>query len=198
MREGRVILEVEAQPRRIHEDEFALQPHLQLALHLEQIAHGAGVGAEDLHEPRLDALEAGEPPYEIMRDFAAGHPSVSEGREILLDLARARGHEVTAFVRSPEKLERMLGIRVVGGDPLRADSIASWATCADWSVFCEICWTERASSATDCETLPICCAWVAEPTARCSDEASTWPALRATWSVVWWTFETILRSSSSM
>jgi putative NADH-flavin reductase len=43
----------------------------------------------------------------------------------ILDLARARGHEVTAFVRSPEKLEQLAGVRVVRGDPLQAHSIAS-------------------------------------------------------------------------
>jgi putative NADH-flavin reductase len=43
----------------------------------------------------------------------------------ILDLARARGHEVTAFVRSPQKLERMPGVRIVRGDPLQADSIRS-------------------------------------------------------------------------
>jgi putative NADH-flavin reductase len=54
------------------------------------------------------------------------------GTEIL-DLARMRGHQVTAFVRSPEKLRDAGGRRggagawltIVRGDPLHADSIAS-------------------------------------------------------------------------
>src|SRR5262249_9448350 len=46
------------------------------------------------------------------------------GREIL-DVARARGHDVTAFVRSPEKLGPMAGVRVVRGDPLQAGSLSS-------------------------------------------------------------------------
>jgi putative NADH-flavin reductase len=58
-----------------------------------------------------------------MRLFVIGATGRT-GREIL-DVARARGHEVTAFVRSPEKLEQMTGVRVVRGDPRQADSIAS-------------------------------------------------------------------------
>ena len=58
-----------------------------------------------------------------MRLFVIG-ANGRTGREIL-DLARARGHEVTAFVRSPEKLEQMPGVRVVRGDPRQADSTAS-------------------------------------------------------------------------
>ena len=58
-----------------------------------------------------------------MRLFVIG-ANGRTGREIL-DIARARGHAVTAFVRSPEKLERMPGVRVVGGDPRQADSMAS-------------------------------------------------------------------------
>ena len=54
------------------------------------------------------------------------------GTEIL-DLARTRGHEVTAFVRSPEKLsfavtrraEAAGWLTVVRGDALRSDSIAA-------------------------------------------------------------------------
>lgn len=42
----------------------------------------------------------------------------------ILELARARGHEVTAFVRSPQKLAATPGIRVVGGDPLDRDALA--------------------------------------------------------------------------
>src|SRR5262245_61515279 len=52
------------------------------------------------------------------------------GTEIL-DLARMRSHEVTAFVRSPEKLRDGGGggaggrLTIVRGNPLRADSMAS-------------------------------------------------------------------------
>jgi uncharacterized protein YbjT (DUF2867 family) len=54
------------------------------------------------------------------------------GTEIL-DLAGARGHEVTAFVRSPEKLKNALAQRaeaagsltIVAGDPRRTESIAA-------------------------------------------------------------------------
>ena len=54
------------------------------------------------------------------------------GREIL-DLAGARGHEVTAFVRSPEKLRLAIAHRagaarsltIVSGDPRRPESIAA-------------------------------------------------------------------------
>lgn len=46
------------------------------------------------------------------------------GRQIL-DLARAHGHEVTAFVRSPQKLAATPGVRVVGGDPLDRDALAA-------------------------------------------------------------------------
>jgi uncharacterized protein YbjT (DUF2867 family) len=49
----------------------------------------------------------------------------------ILDLARRRGHEVTAFVRSPEKLaaaqraDAAGSLTVVRGDPRRAESIAA-------------------------------------------------------------------------
>jgi len=43
----------------------------------------------------------------------------------ILDLARAHGHEVTAFVRSPHKLAAASGVRVVGGDPLDRDALAA-------------------------------------------------------------------------
>jgi putative NADH-flavin reductase len=46
------------------------------------------------------------------------------GRAIL-DLAGTRGHEVTAFVRSPEKLRPTGSLTVVRGDPHRQDSIAA-------------------------------------------------------------------------
>ena len=43
----------------------------------------------------------------------------------LLDLARRRGHKVTAFVRSPEKLKPAGSLTVVRGDPRRPESIAA-------------------------------------------------------------------------
>jgi len=46
------------------------------------------------------------------------------GREIL-DLAGTRGHHVTAFVRSPQKLTPATWLTIVRGDPLRADSLAA-------------------------------------------------------------------------
>jgi putative NADH-flavin reductase len=58
-----------------------------------------------------------------MRLFVIG-ANGRTGREIL-DLARTRGHEVTAFVRSPEKLERTGAVTVVRGDPRQPESIAS-------------------------------------------------------------------------
>lgn len=43
----------------------------------------------------------------------------------LLDLGLARGHHVTAFVRSPQKITRRDGaLSVVKGDPLQADQLA--------------------------------------------------------------------------
>ena len=73
-----------------------------------------------------------------MRLFVIG-ANGRTGREIL-DLARTRGHEVTAFVRSPEALEAALrqadgkgrlraetagSLTVVRGDPRRPESIAA-------------------------------------------------------------------------
>jgi putative NADH-flavin reductase len=46
----------------------------------------------------------------------------------ILDLARARGHEVTAFVRSPQKLAGVAGVRVVAGDALDRDALAAEMT----------------------------------------------------------------------
>jgi len=43
----------------------------------------------------------------------------------ILDLARARGHQVTAFVRSPSKLPSAPGLRVVGGDPLDPSALSA-------------------------------------------------------------------------
>jgi putative NADH-flavin reductase len=46
------------------------------------------------------------------------------GREIL-DLALSRGHEVTAFVRSPHKVQLAPSLTVVGGDPLNPKALAA-------------------------------------------------------------------------
>jgi nucleoside-diphosphate-sugar epimerase len=46
------------------------------------------------------------------------------GREIV-DLALARGHEVTAFVRSPQKLRPVASLAIVRGDPLEREAIAA-------------------------------------------------------------------------
>jgi putative NADH-flavin reductase len=58
-----------------------------------------------------------------MRLFVIGATGKT-GTEIL-DLARSRGHEVTAFVRSPHKLKSLTGITVIKGDPLKPQAIAS-------------------------------------------------------------------------
>jgi putative NADH-flavin reductase len=58
-----------------------------------------------------------------MRLFVIGATGKT-GREIL-DLARAHGHEVTAFVRSPQKLHAGNGLTVVKGDPLRPEALAA-------------------------------------------------------------------------
>src|SRR5260221_10476121 len=43
----------------------------------------------------------------------------------IVDLALARGHELTAYVRSPEKITRRdPRLHVVKGDPLRSDQLA--------------------------------------------------------------------------
>lgn len=57
-----------------------------------------------------------------MRLFVIG-ANGRTGREIV-GLARMRGHEVTAFVRSPEKLGSIGNVRAVRGDPRDAASIA--------------------------------------------------------------------------
>ena len=49
------------------------------------------------------------------------------GTEII-DLARTRGHEITAFVRSPQKLTPGRLLTVVQGDPLRSETIAAALT----------------------------------------------------------------------
>src|SRR5882724_6800383 len=46
------------------------------------------------------------------------------GTEII-DLARARGHQITAFVRSPQKLRPAASLTIVRGDPLSQESIAA-------------------------------------------------------------------------
>lgn len=58
-----------------------------------------------------------------MRLFVIG-ANGRTGTEII-DLARTRGHEVTAFVRSPERLRRNGSLTVVGGDPRRPETIAA-------------------------------------------------------------------------
>jgi putative NADH-flavin reductase len=58
-----------------------------------------------------------------MRLFVIG-ANGRTGTEIL-DLARTRGHEVTAFVRSPERLRPAGWLTVVPGDPRRPESIAA-------------------------------------------------------------------------
>jgi uncharacterized protein YbjT (DUF2867 family) len=61
-----------------------------------------------------------------MRLFVIGATGKT-GTEIL-DLARAHGHEVTAFVRSPEKLAALngvSGVNVIKGDPLKPEAVAA-------------------------------------------------------------------------
>jgi putative NADH-flavin reductase len=41
----------------------------------------------------------------------------------ILELARARGHEITAFVRSPQKIVPFERLRVVAGDPRKAEAL---------------------------------------------------------------------------
>jgi putative NADH-flavin reductase len=43
----------------------------------------------------------------------------------IVDLALARGHEVTAFVRSPQKLKPAKSLAVVQGDPHRPEAISA-------------------------------------------------------------------------
>jgi len=56
-----------------------------------------------------------------MRLFVLG-ANGRTGTEII-DLARGRGHEITAFVRSPQKLRSAASLTVVRGDPLRPENI---------------------------------------------------------------------------
>jgi len=58
-----------------------------------------------------------------MRLFVLG-ASGNTGAEIL-NLALTRGHEVTAFVRSPYKVAPAPSLTIVRGDPLHRDSIAT-------------------------------------------------------------------------
>jgi putative NADH-flavin reductase len=46
------------------------------------------------------------------------------GTEII-DLARTRRHEITVFVRSPQKLTPARSLTVVQGNPLRSETIAT-------------------------------------------------------------------------
>jgi putative NADH-flavin reductase len=58
-----------------------------------------------------------------MRLFVLGATGRT-GSEII-ELARRRCHEVTAFVRSPQKLRPAASMNVVAGDPRRQESMAS-------------------------------------------------------------------------
>jgi uncharacterized protein YbjT (DUF2867 family) len=77
--------------------------------------------------PRISPLHvsqlAGLPGLIGMRLFLIG-ANGRTGTEII-DLARARGHEITAFVRSPEKITPAKSLMVVRGDPLRSEAIAA-------------------------------------------------------------------------
>jgi putative NADH-flavin reductase len=59
----------------------------------------------------------------VMRLFVIGATG-RIGTEVL-DLACGRGHEVTAFVRSPQKIGPARSVKVVQGDPRRAETIAA-------------------------------------------------------------------------
>jgi putative NADH-flavin reductase len=56
-----------------------------------------------------------------MRLFVLGATGRT-GTEII-DLAQKRGHQVTAFVRSPQKLKPAPSLTIVRGDPLRSETI---------------------------------------------------------------------------
>src|SRR5258705_8634399 len=58
-----------------------------------------------------------------MRLFVIG-ANGRTGTEII-DLARMRGHEITAFVRSPQKLAAATSVRVDPGDTLPSQSIVA-------------------------------------------------------------------------
>src|SRR5207248_2725421 len=58
VRERGVVIEVEPQPRGIHEDELALEPDLELLLHLEKVLRRGGeVVQRLLHLVVLDGVE---------------------------------------------------------------------------------------------------------------------------------------------
>lgn len=58
-----------------------------------------------------------------MRLFVLG-ANGRTGTEII-QLARTRGHEVTAFVRSPQKLRPTTSLTIVRGDPRRSETFAA-------------------------------------------------------------------------
>jgi putative NADH-flavin reductase len=58
-----------------------------------------------------------------MRLFVLG-ANGRTGAEII-QLARAHGHDITAFVRSPQKIKPAPTLTIVRGDPLRPESIAA-------------------------------------------------------------------------
>src|SRR5687767_8299609 len=58
-----------------------------------------------------------------MRLFVVGATGRT-GTEVV-DLALARGHEVTAFVRSPHKLSGRQGLRAVQGDPRSTEALGA-------------------------------------------------------------------------
>jgi putative NADH-flavin reductase len=59
----------------------------------------------------------------IMRLFVLGATG-GTGKQ-LVDLALQRGHQVTAFVRSPQKISHREHLTIVEGDPLNADRLVS-------------------------------------------------------------------------
>jgi len=46
------------------------------------------------------------------------------GTEVM-DLAQKRGHKITAFVRSPQKVRESSSVTVVGGNPLQCEAVAT-------------------------------------------------------------------------
>jgi hypothetical protein len=66
---------------------------------------------------------AGYPVFVSMKLFVLGATGRT-GSEII-DLARTRGHEITAFVRSPQKLRPASSLKIIRGDPLRSEMIAA-------------------------------------------------------------------------
>src|SRR5260221_8882372 len=80
-------------------------------------------GFEPLIHLALMSQLAGLPGLISMRLFLIG-ANGRTGTEII-DLARTRGHEITAFVRSPQKLTPSGSLTVVQGDPRRSETIAA-------------------------------------------------------------------------